>query len=554
MSEVSLTPEYWVSAQIDTDKLSLLVDNGFSDIICNRPDGEADDQPGFAEIAARAEQVGLKAHYLPVTPGQWRAEDADRQRCIVAEAQGKVLAYCRTGNRSTCLWAIGQLMNGADHQELVAIGKRAGFDIANTLAPFSSACVEPRDIVVVGGGSAGIAVAASIRSRKQGVAVTIIDPAENHFYQPGWTLVGGGVFKPEKTKRSMASVIPAGVEWLQAAVSQFIPEKNLVVLSDGRLIEYQQLVVAPGLELNWGGIEGLEQTLGKNGVTSNYRYDLAPYTWELVQGLRHGKALFTQPPMPIKCAGAPQKAMYLSADYWLRQGLLPDIDIEFCNAGGVLFGVKDYVPALMEYVRRYQITLNFQHNLVAVDGAHKTATFEVTDGEGNCERKTVGFDMLHVCPPQRAPEFIRQSPLADDAGWVDVNPATLQHKRYANVWSLGDAMNAPNAKTAAAARAQAPVVAQNLLAAVGYHCEPRHYNGYGSCPLTVERGKIVLAEFGYGGKLLPTFPKWFLNGTRPTRRAWWLKERILPPVYWQAMLKGREWLTSSDPVTEDSSH
>ncbi len=165
-------------------------------------------------------------------------------------------------------------------------------------------------------------------------------------------MVGGGVFEPAATARTMASLIPDGVRWIKAAVAAFEPERKAVILEGCRVVRYDRLVVAPGLKLNWVGIEGLAETLGRNGVTSKLPLRLAPYTWDLVRNLRGGRAVFTQPPMPIKCAGAPQKAMYLSADHWLRQGRLGDIAVELYNAGPVLFGVKDYVPALMEYVKR----------------------------------------------------------------------------------------------------------------------------------------------------------------------------------------------------------
>ena len=240
--------------------------------------------------------------------------------------------------------------------------------------------------------------------------------------------------------------------------------------------------------------------------------------------------------------------MYLSGDAWVRRGVLKDIDIQFMNAGGVLFGVKDYVPALMDYVRKYDATLNFFHNLVSVDGPAKTATFKVAKPDEQPEQVTVEFDMMHVCPPQVAPDFIRVSPLADAAGWVDVDQATLRHKSFDNIWSLGDVMNAPNAKTAAAARKQAPTVADNILADIEGRSPVAAYDGYGSCPLTVERGKIVLAEFGYGGVLKPSFPKFLIDGTRPSRAAWFLKEKLLPPVYWSAMLKGKEWMAKPEPL------
>jgi sulfide:quinone oxidoreductase len=303
------------------------------------------------------------------------------------------------------------------------------------------------------------------------------------------------------------------------------------------------------LKLNWSAIDGLSETLGRNGVTSNYLYHLAPYTWDLVQQLKGGRAIFTQPPMPIKCAGAPQKAMYLSADHWKRSGVLDQIEIEFYNAGAVLFGVSAYVPALMEYVRSYDIKLNFGHTLTSVDGVRKSATFLRVNPDGSKDVVVREFDMLHVVPQQVAPDFIRVSPLADAAGWIDIDPATLRHKTYENIHALGDAGNSSNAKTAAAARKQAPVVAHNVLAALGKIQGSAQYDGYGSCPLTVERGKIVLAEFTYGGKVAPSFPSWLIDGTKPSRLAWLLKERILPPLYWKAMLKGREWMAK--PELED---
>ncbi|WPP57516.1 FAD/NAD(P)-binding oxidoreductase [Acinetobacter pittii] len=390
-----------------------------------------------------------------------------------------------------------------------------------------------------------MSVASSLLCREPNLDIVIIDPADTHYYQPGWTMVGGGIFKPQVTARSMASVIPAKVKWMKAAVAGFDPEHNQVILEGCQPIQYKALVVCPGLKLNWHGIEGLVETLGKNGVTSNYRYDLAPYTWELVQQLNGGKAIFTQPPMPIKCAGAPQKAMYLSADYWLKQGKLKDISIHFYNTGAVLFGVKEYVPALMQYVEKYGSELHFNHQLVKVDGPAKKAWFKVVNDESAALVET-DFDMLHVVPPQQAPDFIRASTLTDEAGWVSVNPQTLQHTHHANIFALGDVMNAPNAKTAAAARAQAPIVAVNVLAQLKGEKNFFGYNGYGSCPLTVERGKIVLAEFGYGGKLLPSFPKWVIDGQKPSRLAWLLKEQILPPIYWQGMLKGREWMVKPE--------
>lgn len=404
-------------------------------------------------------------------------------------------------------------------------------------------------VIVIGAGSAGIAVAASLLTRNPGLDLAIVDPQTDHYYQPGWTMVGGGIFDAGDTRKATRDLIPAGAQWIQKAVASFQPDDNQITLDDGSTLTYQFLVAAPGLQLDFDKVEGLVETLGQNGVTSNYRFDLAPYTWELVQGLKSGVALFTQPPMPIKCAGAPQKAMYLSCDHWTKAGVLKDIDVKFCNAGGVLFGVADFVPALMEYVEKYQAQLCFNEQLVKVDGPAKTAWFKPV-GEGApqelIERK---FDVLHVVPPQSAPDFIKASPLAAESGWIDVDQFTLQHTQYDNVYGLGDATTTPNAKTMAAARKQAPIVAANITEQLQGGTRRARYDGYGACPLTVENGKIVMAEFGYGGKLLPTFPTWVLKGTQPTRTAWYLKANVLPTVYWEHMLKGKEYFAK--PVLAD---
>ena len=549
-----LTDTLSVDGQIAASDVQALKDAGFRAIICNRPDGEGGDQPTHEEIAQAAAAAGLEFRYIPVTSGKVTDADAAVFGAALAELPGPVFAFCRSGMRSSTLWALSEA-GQRPMPEILGAAKAAGYDLNGVARRIANGGRTPTDtgdasfdVVIVGAGAGGISVASSLRARKPDLQIALIDPADIHYYQPGWTMVGGGIFEAQDTAKTMGSLIPRGVHWIKAAVAAFEPENNAVVLDGCRVVKYGRLVVTPGLKLDWARVEGLEETLGRNGVTSNYRYDLAPYTWKLVQDMKAGTAIFTQPPMPIKCAGAPQKAMYLSGDHWFRTGVLKNIDIRFNNAGGVLFGVKDYVPALEGYVQKYGATLNFFHNLIRVDGPAKKAVFEVKKPDTDPTTVEMDFDMMHVCPPQTAPDFIRVSPLADAAGWVDVDQSTLRHKSFDNIWSLGDVMNAPNAKTAAAARKQAPVVAANLAADIDGRSAVAQYDGYGSCPLTVERGKIVLAEFGYGGTLLPSFPKFLVDGTRPTRAAWFLKERLLPPIYWKAMLRGKEWMAHPEPL------
>lgn len=538
--------EFWVADQITTQDIELIAARGIKTIFCNRPDGEGPDQPNVAEIEQALQPYGIQIQYLPVVSGKVTDEQAEEFKQLYLQAQKPLLAYCRSGTRSITLWALSQVTDQTLEQMLLT-ARTLGYDLQGVIPRILKQSAHAQEhipklsVVIVGGGAAGISVASSLLSRQPNLDIAIIDPAEVHYYQPGWTMVGGGIFKPEKTVRTMASLIPKQVQWIKAAVAAFDPDNKQVLLEGCKPLNYEVLVVCPGLKLNWHGIEGLVETLGKNGVTSNYRYDLAPYTWQLVREMKSGKAVFTQPPMPIKCAGAPQKAMYLSADHWQKQSVLKDIQIDFYNTGAALFGVPAYVPALMEYVKRYDANLHFNHQLIKVDGRQKRAWFKQLNGENSPIIET-DFDMIHVVPPQQAPDFIRASNLVDQTGWVSVDQNTLQHTQYPHIFALGDVMNAPNAKTAAAARKQAPIVAVNVLEYLQGGANFAQYDGYGSCPLTVERGKIVLAEFGYGGKLLPSFPKWLLNGEQPTRLAWLLKEQILPPMYWEGMLKGHEWL------------
>lgn len=520
-----VTDNFSAAPQISPSDIEQLAGLGFKTVINNRPDGEGGtEQPTSAQIEAAATAAGMRYAHLPVGSGQITEPQVRQFAELLALSPKPVLAFCRSGARSQSLFRMASGQSPAPQSSGAASACQWG---------------DSHDIVIVGGGSAGIGLAASLLKRQSNLQIAIIEPNDQHYYQPAWTLVGAGEFDPKASVRPMASVMPQGVTWIRASATGFDPDNRKVMLDDGKAIAYHYLVVAPGLKLNWQAIPGLEETLGSNGVTSNYRFDLAPYTWSLVRAMKRGKAIFTQPPMPIKCAGAPQKAMYLSCSEWEQQGFLKNIDVHFHNAGAVLFGVQDFVPPLMKYVQRYDAQLHLNSKLVAIDGPAKTAWFEEKDADGNLVRTTQNFDMIHVVPPQTAPDFVRDSPLANADGWVDVNQVTLQHVRYPNVFSLGDACSSPNAKTAAAARKQIVVVAENLLALRAGAELPTRYDGYGSCPLTVEKGKIVLAEFGFGGKLLPTFP---LDPTVPRKSAWILKKNILPWLYWDAMLKGREWL------------
>ena len=389
-------------------------------------------------------------------------------------------------------------------------------------------------IVIVGGGNAGISIASQLLRKDSSLDIAIVDGAKKHYYQPAWTLVGGGEFNIQDTERDEASVIPKGATWIQQMVSGFKPEENKVTLADGTDLGYNYLIVVPGIQLNWGEIKGLKENLGKNGVCSNYSFATAPYTWECIQKTRGGKAIFTNPHTPIKCGGAPQKIMYLAADYFKKHGI--DSKVEFWSGGTRVFGVEKYENTLKKVIARYGIQTQFFVKLEEIDGPNKKAKF-VGIGESNKDQEYwVEYDMIHVTPPQSAPDFIKTSPLANAAGWLDVEKHTLQHNKFKNIFGCGDAANLPASRTGAAIRKQAPVLVSNLLAVMKAKSMTASYNGYSSCPIITGYDKLVLAEFDYNNTPVETFP---FDQSKERWSMYQMKKYLLPYLYWNQILPGK---------------
>lgn len=392
------------------------------------------------------------------------------------------------------------------------------------------------EVLVIGGGNAGLSAAALLLLKNGKLKVGIVEPSEKHYYQPAWTLVGGGVFNIKDTERNEKDFIPKGAEWIKGKVATFQPERSEVVLAGGGTVGYDQLLVCPGIQLDWNAVKGLQENLGKNGVCSNYSFTHAPYTWECIKGLKKGKAVFHNPHTPVKCGGAPHKIMYLAADHWRREGVLKDMDIQYWSGGTKLFAVPRYEKTLLKVVERGGIKLNFFWKLEEVDGPNKRARFVGFGDKNKDEVKWVDYDMLHVTPPQSAPDFIKQSPLANASGWVDVDKHSLRHVKYANVWSIGDAAGLPTSKTGAAIRKQTPTVVVNMLAAMANKPLPADYNGYTSCPVVTGYGKLVLAEFDYNNVPQETFP---IDQSKERWSMYQLKREVLPRLYWNFILRGR---------------
>ena len=388
-------------------------------------------------------------------------------------------------------------------------------------------------IVIVGGGSAGITVASRLLNDDPNLDIAIIDAAKKHYYQPLWTLVGAGAATPEVTEREEADVIPYGAEWIQEFVASFDPENNSLTTKDGTTISYDFLVVAAGIQINWDAIPGLKESVGKNGVCSNYSYETVRSTWDNIKNLKSGTAIFTHPNTPVKCGGAPQKICYLAEDYFRKNGVRTNVNVMLCHAKDKIFAVKKYRDTLEKVIDRKGIDARFHHDLKALRPDSKEAIFKHMESGDDIVLK---YDMIHVSPPMSAPNFIAQSPIADDDGWVDVDKHSLQHTRFPNVFAIGDCSNLPTSKTGAAIRKQAPALVANLLAASRGEEMSGHYDGYTSCPLVTGYDSMVLAEFNYDKQPAETFP---FDQSKERFSMFLLKKFGLPNLYWHGMLKGR---------------
>ncbi len=392
-------------------------------------------------------------------------------------------------------------------------------------------------VLIVGGGTGGLTVASQLCARDDAPTVGVIEPSDTHYYQPLWTLIGGGVFPKEESERKEGDFIPEGATWIQDAAATFDPENNSVTTAGGDTFTYDYLVMAAGIQIDWDAIPGLAESVGKpdTGVVSNYSYDTVESTWTAIQNFpKGGTAFFTEPTMGVKCGGAPQKIMYLADEAFRRQGVREGSRIAFMKAKGKLFSAPKYEKSLYEIVDRKGIEVNLMTELIEIKPDSKEAVFKNLE---TGEESTEPYDLLHVTPPMSAPDFIAESPLSDEEGWVDVDPETLRHQTYDNVFALGDNSNLPTSKTGAAVRKQAPVLVDNLMASIN-ETKPTNgvYDGYTSCPLVTGYGKLVLAEFDYDKNPQESFP---FDQSRERYSMYALKAYGLPRMYWNGMLRGR---------------
>lgn len=408
-------------------------------------------------------------------------------------------------------------------------------------------------ILIIGGGTAGIMVATQLLKKDKHLKIGIIEPADTHYYQPAWTLVGAGTYDFDKTGRSMGDIIPKNVDWIKDYACGFKPESNSVSTKSSGEITYDYLVVAPGLVYDNSLVPGLDEALDEGVVCSNYTDPI--HTWEVIKNFKGGTALFTQPTTPIKCGGAPQKIMYLAENYFRKSGVKNKTNIVFATNGGVIFGLKSIADTLLKVNARKDINLRFGHQLKKIDAKKQIAWYALGANESEINHKNIEvykdgdlvgihYDMLHTAPPSVAPKFIQDSPLVNETKWLDVDHHTMQHNKYSNIFGLGDVAALPTAKTGAAIRKQVPVVVDNISLLINHNkLGTKSYNGYSSCPIVTEYGKMVLAEFDYDNNFTPDpqLKKMLISDSSKEHwRLWILKKYMLPYLYWNKMMKGKD--------------
>jgi len=421
-------------------------------------------------------------------------------------------------------------------------------------------------IVIVGAGTGGIITLSRLRRVLKNPDITIISPNETHLYQPGQVFMAAGLYEYEDIVGDNNDFIPDDVEWIKDKVTTFDPDNNRVITRGGKEVKYDYLVVATGISSNWNDIEGLTaDKLGKDGITSVYLNDTEKgtadggiHTWEWFNQIKADakagkkpRVILTQPGTPIKCGGAPQKILYLCNDHLKKEGL--SAEFIFATAKGKLFGLKEIDASLHKVQERYgNIENKFGHDLKSVDTEKKTATFkhkyeiqgeydediEEYDVIEKEEEVTLDYDYIHIVPPMGAKGSISYSQLAwqtgSAKGCMEVDRYTLQHRRYKNVFGIGDVCALPYGKTGGSARHHGPIVVGNLIAQMEGRELTEKFDGYTVCPLKTQYGKIILAEFNYEG-LAPSFP---LDPAVP-RYTWWAFDLyMLKPMYWNLMMRG----------------
>lgn len=453
--------------------------------------------------------------------------------------------------------------NGVDRRDFMKILASMGLlSVVGTQDTKAFSSKAKGKIVIIGGGAAGLSMAARLMGWLNEPDVTLIDPSDRQFYQPGFTLIASGVYAPDDVHKSQESCIPDGVKWIKDSVITVDPVWNQITTQNNGKIAYDFLVLTPGLQMNFDKVEGITRdTLGEGNAHCIYDFEGAQRTWKAIQDFtqKGGKGIFTDTYTKHKCGGAPKKICLLAEDYSRKQNKREGLTLDYYTASHELYDVPYFTPRLEEIYKERNVSITLNHRLKGIDTVARKAMMdkvekvkrEVKDevtGKISISEETVktplvlDYDFIHFVPPMSAPDFVREAGLSWNEGklaaegWVMTDNETLVHKTYSNIVSLGDCAGIPTSKTSAAIRMQVPVAARNLIALMEGKQPEHKYNGYAACPIITEYGKVLMCEFDYDKNPLPTMP--FVDASKEQWVSWLLKVYILKPMYFYGMLKG----------------
>lgn len=446
--------------------------------------------------------------------------------------------------------------NGTSRRQFLKIGALGlgGLVISERSYKYFKRSNVKAKIVIVGGGAAGITMAAYLSEMIHDEDITIIEPNVKHHYQPGYTMIAGGVFDADDVVKDTKSLLPRNVKWIQDSVKELNPENNSLTTKKSGVVDYDYMVLVPGGQLNFDLIEGISRKeLGKGNAHCIYDFNGAQKCYEAITKLpqkKDAQLVFADTYTKIKCGGAPKKIAFMTEDYLRNEKAREGKQVNFYTNSGSLFKPAVFGDRLEELFEQKEIKPHFQHRLVSVDTYAKKAVFEklpaptltATPFDANYEKVNLDYDFLHFVPPMSAPDFIKKSDVVvkqgdlKHGGWVDVDKYTMIHNRYSNIVSLGDVSSLPTSKTGAAIRIQAPIAAKNLIAIMEGKTPTEKYNGYTACPIVTEYGKVLMCEFGYDKEVMPSFS---MLDPGVDRSMWWmLKKHGLKPMYYHGMLTG----------------
>nr|WP_277465881.1 FAD/NAD(P)-binding oxidoreductase [Parabacteroides sp. PF5-6] len=405
--------------------------------------------------------------------------------------------------------------------------------------------------MIIGAGAAGLSLAARLRKWLKKPDLTLIDPADRQFYQPGFTLIASGVYQPGEVWKKQEDCIPKDIRWIKEAVVAVDPVANRVTTSGNQKIDYDFLVIAPGIQIHWDWIEGFDYSkLGQGNAHSIYDFQGAQKTWQAMQEFSRtgGKGVYTDTYTKHKCGGAPKKICLLTEHYTRKQQTRETVDLHFYTASKQLYDVPYFTPRLLDIYAERHIPINLTTRVKGIDTAAKQVYLEKTETVGDQKIITPikeDYDFLHFTPPMSAPDFVRQAGLDSADGtvpeqsWVAVDKETLIHKNYPNIIALGDCAGIPTSKTSAATRMQVPIAGKNLIALMEGKEPTERYDGYAACPIVTDYGHVLMCEFDYSKERKSSFPFSWMNASQELRLAWLVKVYMLKPLYFYGMLKGK---------------